>query len=68
MESTKLLRLPDVCAQCGLSRSEIYRRMALGQFPKPVPIGESARAWVSEEIAGWVSARIAARDSQQQAA
>lgn len=64
--STKLLRLPDVCAIVGLSRSEIYRRMAMDppQFPKPVPIGETARAWVSEEVAAWVAARVAERDSR----
>lgn len=63
MES-KLLRLPEVRQIVGLSRSEIYRRIALNQFPKPVAIGECARAWVSEEIAAWVQTRIAVRDSK----
>lgn len=63
METT-LLRLPDVRRIVGLSRSEIYRRIALNQFPKPVAIGESARAWVSEEVAAWVQKRIASRDAK----
>ena len=60
-ERLRLIRLPEVRKMVGLSRSEIYRRMALDQFPKPVAIGESARAWVNEEITAWVQQRIAAR-------
>ncbi len=69
-QSQQLLRLPEVCRTVGLSRSEIYRRMAMNppQFPKSVAIGEAARAWVSDEVAAWVSARVAERDSQKQAA
>lgn len=59
----QLIRLPDVRRIVGLSRSEIYRRIALNQFPKPVPIGERVRAWSSTEITSWVEQRIAERDS-----
>jgi prophage regulatory protein len=45
----------------GLSRSEIYRLMALGRFPLPVPLGERARAWDSDEVQAWIASRIAAR-------
>jgi predicted DNA-binding transcriptional regulator AlpA len=60
----QLLRLPDVRRIVGLSRSEIYRRMALKppQFPLSVPLGERVRAWDSQEIAQFVEKRIAARD------
>jgi len=61
----QLLRLPDVRRIVGLSRSEIYRRIALDQFPKPVPIGDRVRAWDSTEISAWVDTRIAARDQRQ---
>ena len=39
-----LIRLPQVRQFVGLSRSEIYRRMALRQFPKSVPLGKRAIA------------------------
>jgi prophage regulatory protein len=61
----RLLRLPDVRRICGLSRSEIYRRLALGTFPRPVPLGERIRAWDSREIARFVEDRIAARDAME---
>lgn len=45
-----LLRLPQVRARTGLSRSELYRRIANGAFPAPVKIGVRASAWSSAEI------------------
>jgi len=57
----QLIRLPAVRATVGLSRSEIYRLISLGRFPRPIPLGDRARAWDSDEIQGWVRERIAAR-------
>ena len=59
-----LLRLPQVKARTGLSRSEIYRRVGLGTFPAPVKLGEHASAWVASEIDQFVADRIAARDAK----
>lgn len=59
-----LLRLPQVKACTGLSRSEIYRRVSAGDFPAPVKLGERASAWPEHEVAAWCEARIAARDAK----
>lgn len=61
-----LLRLPQVRAQTGLSRSEIYRRIAI-DFPAPIKIGARASAWSSVEIEGWIAERIAQRDAKAEA-
>lgn len=62
MTSTKqLLRLPQVQQSVGLSRSEIYRLISLGQFPKPVPLGARVVAWPSDEVQAWIAERIARR-------
>ena len=45
-----LFRLPEVMARTGLSRSEIYRREALGQFPRRVSLGARSVGWLSTEI------------------
>src|SRR3546814_7578470 len=45
-----LERLPQVMARVGLSRSEIYRRIAAGDFPQPVKLGERASAWNAAEV------------------
>lgn len=34
-----LLRLPHVCAQVALSKSQIYRLIRAGEFPTPVRLG-----------------------------
>jgi prophage regulatory protein len=59
-----LIRLPQVKARTGLSRSELYRRMAAGDFPHPVKLGERASAWPESEVSAWCEARIAARDAR----
>lgn len=61
---SRLVRLPYVKLHTGLSRSEIYRRIAAGTFPAPVKLGERASAWDSREIDAWIAARIAARDAK----
>ena len=59
-----LLRLPQVKARTGLSRSEIYRRVQSGDFPAPVKLGERASAWPEHEVIAWCEARIAERDAK----
>ncbi|MBI4006146.1 MAG: AlpA family transcriptional regulator [Gammaproteobacteria bacterium] len=53
-----IIRLPIVQQRTGLSRSEIYRREGLGQFPKRVSIGARSVGWVHTEIQAWIEARI----------
>jgi prophage regulatory protein len=55
---TRLIRLPEVQHRVGLGRSTIYRWMSEGKFPKPVQLGGYAVAWMEDEIAEWIAARI----------
>lgn len=55
-----ILRLPDVKARTGLSRSTIYLRIAAGTFPRPVPLGGRAVGWLESEIQNWIERAIAA--------
>ncbi|TXI44139.1 MAG: AlpA family transcriptional regulator [Lysobacter sp.] len=59
-----LERLPQVRGRTGLSRSEIYRRIALGEFPAPIKLGLRASAWSKHEIDAWIAERIAARGAK----
>lgn len=59
-----LERLPQVKARTGLSRSEIYRRVAAGTFPAPCKLSERASAWVQSEVDKFIAGRIAARDAK----
>jgi prophage regulatory protein len=52
------LRLPQVKARTGLSRSSIYQRAADGSFPRPVNLGARAVGWVEADIEEWISQKI----------
>lgn len=58
----RLIRLPEVIAMTGLSRSEIYRLEGLERFPKRVPLSERSTAWAQDEVHAWVDERVARRD------
>ncbi|EAP95663.1 AlpA family transcriptional regulator [Vibrio crassostreae] len=60
----RFLRLNDVIAATGLSRSTIYKFMDEEVFPKTIPLGGRAVAWVESEIEEWMEQRLALRDSQ----
>ena len=54
----KILRLNDVKAMTGLSRSTIYAEIAKGQFPKQIPLtGARAVGWYESAIIQWVESR-----------
>lgn len=59
-----LERLPQVKARTGLSRSELYRRIAASDFPAPCKLGERASAWDSRDVDRWILARISARNAK----
>ncbi len=46
----KLLRLREVVAKCGASKSTVYREMKAGRFPRPVRLGAKSSAWVESEV------------------
>lgn len=54
----KILRLPDVRNQTGLSRSTIYLWVSQGNFPKPISLGGRAIGWCSGEIENWINQKI----------
>lgn len=65
--SDRLLRLPEVFAKIGLSRSAIYDRLDPKSqrydpsFPKPAQIGARAIAFSERELDAWIAKRKAAR-------
>lgn len=59
-----ILRLPEVKARTGLSRSTLYNHVSQGTFTKQVPIGERAVGWPESEVDAIVSARIAGQSDE----
>lgn len=64
MEHTTFLREKQVRQRTGLSRSTIYNRISEGRFPKQVPLGGRAVAWVDTEIDAWIADQIARSRNQ----
>lgn len=54
----RILRLPAVMNQTGLSRSTIYLKIKNNTFPKPVPLGTRAVGWSDTEVSEWIDSRI----------
>ncbi|MCC6920500.1 MAG: AlpA family phage regulatory protein [Alphaproteobacteria bacterium] len=51
-----------------LSRTEIYRKINKGEFPRPIPLGTHRVAFVESEIIEWMASRVEARKSREGAA
>ena len=54
----QILRLTDVIAMTGLSRSTICLRMVQGKFPNKINLGSRAVGWISSEVNEWIEERI----------
>lgn len=60
--SDSILRVRQVMAACGKSRSAIYKDMQKGLFPRQIKITGRACGWSRNEIEAWLEQRKRARD------
>ena len=56
---SRILRLSEVQARTGLSRTTIYEWRVEGRFPQPVGLGARSMGWIESEVEEWVRERIA---------
>ena len=54
----RILRRWEVEARIGFKRSQIYKLMNEGKFPKAKPLGIRAVGWDSAEIDQWIAERL----------
>lgn len=54
----RFLRLSDVIARTGLSRSSIYQKISEGNFPPNINLGSRSVGWLESEIDAWIQDRI----------
>ena len=62
---SQVIRLGQVKAMTGLSRSTIYRFMSLKQFPKQIKLGPKLSGWLIDEVDAWIQNQIKNRDNEQ---
>ena len=58
LEDVTFLRLPEVKAITGLSKSSLYVLIRENNFPAPVRLGSRAVAWVKSEVKQWAADRV----------
>ncbi len=52
--TARILRLPEVMARTGLSRSTIYRWRVAGRFPPAVVMGGRTLGWFESDVEEWL--------------
>lgn len=62
-DELRFIKLREVLAICGKSRSSIYAAVRDGAFPAPVKLGGRSSAWIKSEVLQWAQACI---DSSRQ--
>lgn len=63
-DEVRFIRLKEVLAICGKSRSSVYESIKKGTFPAPVKLGGRSSAWVKSEVLQWAETCIQARLSR----
>jgi prophage regulatory protein len=59
MPEPRIERLPQVLARVGLSRSTLYARVKVGEFPRPISLGgPHIVGFLSSEIDAWIAQRV----------
>ncbi len=64
LDTPRILRLPDVRARTGLSRSSIYLHIKQGKFPKYINLSLRSVGWLESEINEWITNRVEARQDK----
>lgn len=61
-EQTELrfIRLKEVLAICGKSRSSVYEAIKKGEFPSPIKLNGRSSAWIKSEVLQWAQGCIKA--------
>lgn len=64
-QEMQFIRLKEVLAICGKSRTSVYEAIKNGKFPAPVKLGGRSFAWIKSEIHEWVNGCIKASRPEQ---
>ncbi len=53
-QTSRLLRLPQVQAQVGLSKSQIYKLIEQGEFHRHLKFCQRVSAWLPSDVDSWI--------------
>jgi len=55
----RIIRLPEVMAKTGLSRSSVYLAISKGTFPAQIKLGDRSTGWSLDQVDNWIEQCIA---------
>jgi prophage regulatory protein len=61
---TKLLKATEVAIYIKTCKSQVYKLVQQGRFPKPIKLGERGSAWLVSEVDAWLQSRVDSRDEE----
>ena len=45
-------------------KSQVYKLVQQGSFPKPIKLGKRGSAWLVSEVDAWLQSRVDSRDEE----
>jgi len=66
IDGVVFLRLPEVKAITGLSKTSLYELVRAKDFPAPIRLAPRAVAWIKSEVNHWAEERILASRSHSE--
>ena len=63
MTDETFLRIEEVTRRTGVGRTEIYDRMARGDFPQRIKLSRRLAVWRESEVSAWIEAKIAEHEA-----
>lgn len=64
--ANRFIPMDEVIDRVSFSKTHIYRKIAAGTFPRPVPLGPHKVAWLESEISDWMAGRVDAREAKEE--
>lgn len=56
--SVRIIRLRDVMAITGLSRSTLYQYIKSGIFPAQIKLGMRCVGWIEQDVQQWIQDKM----------
>ena len=63
--SQTILRLPQVKARTGLSRSSVYEKIKSGNFPSQISLGARSIGFLERDVDSWIESRVTQSRNKQ---
>ncbi|SDI97346.1 transcriptional regulator, AlpA family [Ferrimonas sediminum] len=64
--TVRFIKIKDIVNTTSLSESNIYARMASGNFPKSIKLGPRTSVWVESEVQAWMEQQIPSRPQEEE--